>query len=202
MCWLCTLWFGKVVSWTLEGSINDFVRNLPFFRYVFTLLLPNGLEVTAELVPHHKHVVGCDLLLTRLWLHPKISYCCFKTATGQRKGRESEVEGEKLSMPESIRVRKGTLGVYSLTREPGSRWLGLILSLRKPMCSNWFSKKLSLIGDTLGCILSVIKTSIYNSRGCIWQNLFESVLHLKSMSFTSSSFYVQWSHGTNDILIL
>lgn len=84
--------FDKAVSSTPEGGIDDSIRTLPFFRYSFTLPLPNGLEVTAELVPHHKHIVGCDLLLTRLWLHPKISYCCFKTATGRGK-KQSEVGG-------------------------------------------------------------------------------------------------------------
>lgn len=75
----------KAVSYTPKGGIHDPVRTLPFFRYVFTLPFPDRLKVTAELVPHHKHVVGSDLLLPRLWLHPKISHCRFKTATGRGK---------------------------------------------------------------------------------------------------------------------
>lgn len=55
---------------------------LPFFGYVLTLSLPNGLEVAAELKPHHKHIAGGDLLLSSLWLHSKISHRCFKTAEG------------------------------------------------------------------------------------------------------------------------
>lgn len=95
---------------TPEWGVNQSIRALPFFRYVFTLPFPDCLEVTAELIPHHKHVVGCDLLLTRLWLHPKISYCCFKTANVEKKN--SEVEGERLSTLIPIRGGEGTPGEF------------------------------------------------------------------------------------------
>lgn len=74
--------FEEAVSWSPEGGLHNAIRILPFFRYVLTLPFPNRLEVTAELVPHHKYVAGCDLLLARLGLHPKIPHCRFKTATG------------------------------------------------------------------------------------------------------------------------
>lgn len=93
---------------------------LPFFRYVLTLPLPNGLEVTAELKPHHKHIAGGDLLLSSLWLHSKISHCCFKTAEGRGKHRGDTW----LSTLKPIRVlRRDTVGsfshVYSPTQESG-----------------------------------------------------------------------------------
>lgn len=72
----------------IYNGINDFIRTLPLLGNAFALSFPNGLEVTAEFVPHRENIVWCDLLLTRLWLYPKVSHCFFKA------GREG---GKKLS---------------------------------------------------------------------------------------------------------
>lgn len=84
----CEIWEYNLLSLKrnsfpdIWNGINDFIKTLPFFGNVFALSFPNGLKVTAELIPYHENVVWCDLLLTGLWLYPKIFQHFFKATVG------------------------------------------------------------------------------------------------------------------------